>query len=494
MKRELEDEEVLSLAININNTVKAKDVNGNFIHEDVLTNPVFNILQTPEAIVDALKTKPIAFLNLLQTHSSMSQFWKKHPDVWKILLDQIIRLEIGNKRKIIYDLWPWFIIKHHETVSKNKSMGTVRNSQLHSKFSLDIPNPDNFEYDRKWMDDYYTLKRKIKSHSMPITYLAKHISPEYFLPLNADKYKLTRTRDHEDLSGFDRSFIVKYDRLTYLYLTLYFAIEHVNKFIRRRRVTLPMLSTYAFTIMLSTDFDLFKYDTFFLVLVKSHDVNRNKIDEKILQMELGRYGIEFDGFRKRRIQIDVKDLLESYESDIEKVTFIFDDNNTTFEVVDTSENWISGIRYDIGMYNIYKSIPILCNEILEYLKQNLDKIEPFEVHEIDQNDINEARIQLFGKNGGIYDTPEKQRALLLYELNCLALMKSNSENSKIGMDKLKKRYGAHIWNKTQCASCLSEGVNHVDPLINISFCDNKNQCRSMYYEKHNISLENLFGH
>jgi hypothetical protein len=488
MKRE--SDELSSLATDINTTVKAKDVNGDFIHEDVFTNPVFNMLHTAEAIVDAIKTRPIAFLNLLQTHSSMSQFWKKFPDVWRILLDQIIRLEIGDDRKILYDLWPWFILKHHELVSQNKSMGTARNSELYSIFSLDIPNPDNFEYDRKWMDDYYLLKYKVKSHSMPITYLSNYVSPSPFLPLNPKKdYNLSEVRMKERFSDFNnRSFIVKYDQLTQLYENLSFAIRHVHRF-ADRGIKLPNLMHFI-PPSLPTYFSLYHYDTFFLVLT---DEDHRKIDEKTLQNEMGKFRLNLNENTKDGITQYIKILLGMYNSDMRTMTFKFYDNNTTFEVVDTSKNWKSGVRYDIGFYNIYKSIPILCDEIVDYFKQNHDTIKPLEIHEIDQNDINQARIRLFGKNG-IYNTPEKQRALLLYELNCLALMKSHGGDTKKGIDKLKKSYGAHIWNKTQCASCLSEGVNHVDPLINISFCDNKNQCRLTYYEKHNISLENLFGY
>lgn len=116
MKRELEDDEELEVVINeIVTIANARDNRGQYI-EPLLTegNPmILTFFHAKDALLNVLMNKPVIFLNLLQTNTTMATFWKRfEKNIWVLLLERLIELEMGKKAVEIY---PFFLIEHIAT-------------------------------------------------------------------------------------------------------------------------------------------------------------------------------------------------------------------------------------------------------------------------------------------------------------------------------------------------------------------------------------------
>lgn len=118
MKREREDGELEERVEEIVAIVNAKDKEGKYIHPLMYEKHpmILTFFHAKDALLSVLINKPVLFLNLLQTNTTMATFWTEfEKNIWILLLERLIWMEMGEKA---VDIYPFFHIEHIATYGK----------------------------------------------------------------------------------------------------------------------------------------------------------------------------------------------------------------------------------------------------------------------------------------------------------------------------------------------------------------------------------------
>ena len=466
MKRMLSDDvEEERLAIEISNTVKKRDEQGNFVYTQVLTNPAFLMLQAPDAVFEILKQRPLALLNLIRTHPTMSEFWSQFPSIWLILLNQVINKIYGKQ---IADLYPLIATLYQETLKELPFIiGGWSNTLAFSYNRTDRVGRAYFNIDEKaaiaaifsrWPLLRYPVDKEpgqavekgapiflieyveVSRRYVKFLYLTRRVLSILFIHLSS-------TRQMSDL--YRTSYTSFYAQTKQIYQNLLHwwekgSASHTSEMAQRGELTIFYASAalhFGLTTTTTTsDVIEHKYNSVLLMVV-------DEIIRVLARFELG------------PLQPGFVDLYDAERS---------------------RESALIG-KLPLKQAEIFNQFRVFGQALIDYLQQadNLNEQPSDTLIPLDANLLQDYRKRAFGPSS-FYNTAKEQRILLLAEI--AAIEKS------MRREELITQLGSHYARGlTHCGSCANQSVTQADTLLSLAFCNT--QCRSTYYATHQVNTE-----
>jgi hypothetical protein len=120
-------------------------------------------------------------------------------------------------------------------------------------------------------------------------------------------------------------------------------------------------------------------------------------------------------------------------------------------------------------------------DLLAYLTAMPDTEEPppLVYQQLDEQDMLRDERELFAQHPwSLYNTPQKQKALLMSELRRMQTL--------YGEEEIRRKFSHYMPLVEHCAHC-EKTATHVDGLLSLGFCDQ--QCLQQYYDRHDVTIE-----
>ena len=102
--------DLANLVIEIVEESKAKDTDGTPLYPVMHEPIVLGFFGAPDALLEVLKDRPIAMLNLLQTNKVLEEFWNQFERAWILWTDMLIENEMGT---YVAEIYAFFVVHHH---------------------------------------------------------------------------------------------------------------------------------------------------------------------------------------------------------------------------------------------------------------------------------------------------------------------------------------------------------------------------------------------
>lgn len=100
---------IKDIAKEINAAATKRDANGAFVEPIMSELALAYFLAAVDPLVDMMKTKPIALLDLLSTNKKLNEFFSKFDKVWLIMIDYVVERETS---RYFSEVYPFFIVKN----------------------------------------------------------------------------------------------------------------------------------------------------------------------------------------------------------------------------------------------------------------------------------------------------------------------------------------------------------------------------------------------
>lgn len=118
-------DELEETAIAIVEKAHTRDAKHNLVYQDLWQNPVVvSMMQTPDALLEALRDRPILFLRLLETNKALNTFWTQFTGVWRLLIERLVAMELNVYMSQVY---AFFIVENERFIERGDYAHTTLN-------------------------------------------------------------------------------------------------------------------------------------------------------------------------------------------------------------------------------------------------------------------------------------------------------------------------------------------------------------------------------
>lgn len=408
-------DELEQAVIEIVDEGKTKDEEGHALYPVMEEPMVMAFFGAYNTLYETLRERPIMVLNLIRTNKALEMFWGMFEGMWIKMIDNILEREVNRR---FADTYPFFAIANH------------RARQIVAPLLGEI-NLDKYPNVRHYGDADFLKRRLFESE--PFNYPGKVVGT---IPYNKTEAIYQ---------------VIYYDPVTKLYIQLLQLVYNLQleynenntrlKFI----VTTSCLEEYIHWDSVNRNIDCLD-DCFVINITEG---------PKILQ-----YGLDYMLFRVRMIirRIEEHSILSTLDST----------GKREIRYKDVSMGYYPRIVVDM-----FQQVDRLAGRLLRILESHFDgraplvQVVPTPI-ELDKALATPYYTLLYDKDQGIYNTPDKQRTLLMAVLR-------NANSSLVFGENMVKKYGQG--SPLNCVVCHSE-THSVDLLLMRAFCTD--ECRSIH--------------
>jgi len=428
-KRSARDIELEYVVEEILEVVNARDENNVPLHQEIMAEPVaFVLFNTPHALLDVLKNKPLRVLALIRTNKALNKVWRNIPGIWPVLLDNLLALEeaddddddeeegqSGHMSKI----YPFFIVAQHRV--EEESARPVY--ALHPS-SRNRPNSNPMVAD----DGGQALLPKFRR---PVQVLGRTYSGARYSLIYYDAVTQHFIDLLQKLSLFNQAFGLGGPASYTLMIAQYLGIVLEGAHTTRYELKLP-------------DYVVVLRDSF-LVSNNTEITYRPAV---------------------------IRDSLKKIIAWLEKLSLSeIDPNSSRFMIINI--NQVEAPAHVIKEIREAKTDALRLQRLLttELIMQSNDAPPPKRIH-LDEDVARPYRAILFNRENGLYKTPESQQKLFVDVLSALYLNRYVGDDDDIpsGRSEFIRRYG-----NLHCSVCGKES-EHVDSVLLQAFCNDA--CRA----------------
>ncbi len=391
---------------------KLKTEEGALFYPVMAEPAVMAFFGAPEALTEVILERPILLLNLIQTNKALQKFWEQTPDIWLILIDNLI---LNESNPLFLDTYPFFAIANRR-----------------ARVVLDIV-PDIVERRRKRYGDGDFM----------------------YKPMFAGSFnEVGKFLGHEQSETEPLSYqLVYYDDLTKIFIEMLQIISYLYEagsetgrlvFVHPRRALAAYITTEI------RDVDCLE-DCFLIKKGKEDGSSPLKYSLSSMQTSVK----------------EVKRIADLYKPGITRK----EDART--EIVRDDGLFTSVVAaYPKTLLDLFLRLKVLANALVDVLTKHFNGTEVITQKEAVYIDLDKAiatpyRSMLYDKEQGIYNTPDKQRTLLL------GLLRRTLRYS--WLDDMIETYGQMV--PLSCFVCHKE-THMVDPLLKKAFCNQA--CYSLF--------------
>lgn len=448
-------QEIEDLAEKVVDVAKEFDSEGRRVYSQIYTNPAFSILLSTDLMLEILKERPLALINLIRSHPSMYTFWNRFPKLWPLLLEQIITKMYSPERWLRYPLlayalnktwedWPFLSIGHDFKAYFDKNASLIRGEK-----KFDWHNNDLFPSYSSEKPFYFAHHNLVARLFAKLYMLVSHIhslfqNNAYFSDLPYREMHATRIMlKLIDWWGIEVEYGAEHEDQWYIFSSCCFV---------QSKYSIESWTHGSNKALLE------------LVRLTAKEYANYTIGPVLPANELTRECVEIFVVREKNLEGEEDE--ESNEEG-EAVLLVHVPTDSQFATL------FSLLKHHL--------------EVMEdYLVDNLIELEEDDTHdmifyEIDKEENEIYRELVFGY-AGPYGSVVSQQKLVMNEL--YALMPDYDE------EEIKTMLGSHYKTSLiQCGACGSKNVEKADENLSIAFCNES--CLNKYYSEHKIVLSSL---
>lgn len=419
-KRSARDLELEYVAEEILDVVRARDENNVPLHPEIMLEPVaFVLFNTPDALLDVLKNKPLRVLNLIRTNKAVNEVWRNIPGIWPMLLDNLLALEENADH--LSKIYPFFMVAQRRVeelarplLALNKA--SRRNKAWTNPMIVDAKSNNNALLP-KFMRPVQVLGRTYRGARYTLIYY--DVVTQHFMDLL------------QKLSLLNQAFGLG-SPASYLLMIAHYVgvvLEHPN-------------TSYAL-----------KLPDYVAVLSDCFLVTENT--------EISYHPAV------------IRDSLKKIIAFLERFSF-------SEIALDSPHFVVININHIEAPPSVIKAIMETKADALRLQKLLTTKLvmemsgapSPKRL-QLDEDVVRPYRDILFNRENGLYNTPESQQKLFVDVLSTLYAHRYADEDIAGGKAEFIRRYGGNL----QCSVCDKE-TEHVDLLLLRAFCSDS--CRSVH--------------
>lgn len=408
MKRSRQLERTVTEIVKV---ARSRDTQGSPLYPEILTDGIaMALFLAPEALLGALKERPIMVLNLIETNRAVNAVMSKFLNIWIILIDSLLERVIPGQD----ELYPFF---------------AVMNARLHGRSE---------KIDKKAAS--FLQRSEFLGASLMDTDLVLGLKMTMKKPLFLTCASGDMCFPEED----NAFFLVPYDPLTKIYIGILQRMHRLGAHFGQPFVPRFLLVSYLDKIGLLTDF--YSLEKGYIVCLEN-DFLINSYTSAILNK----------GKPKR---CDIAYLKSMQEEITEAYSIIH---------VPTWVSHQSVAHYDKSSGNQTNNVAELFDELRSKIEElgNSIKYRPsgeecpaFESARLDAKTARPYREKLYTNTDALYKTAYEQKAFFVAILTKLAELSSSEE--------MRKNYGQVL--PLACAQCNNE-THLVDPVQHkLAFC------------------------
>jgi hypothetical protein len=420
MKRERETEQVLDdTAGQIFDVVRQRDANYRFVNQAMYDPTLVAFFNAKEAFLEELKTRPIAILHMIQSNKELASIWNKFENIWLILFNYFVERLANNP--YIFEVYPFFLMQAHQRL-------------------IDVPGDGINGFDGTQLVPFLRfLSPRLSEESVALEY--------YF---NQEKSETAFQVDDIEVSLDPPYYVIKYGEVMKRYVEILQRIYDLNG---RHGFVLHSHMKDSIADLVGQDVSAVYY---------SDCMIRDKEGSELLKrIELiAILGVVFlwSSYYER---IRITEMVDNDDEDNPRVLVA----NLSGERPNSAKVFPRTIvPLFIELKQQTKSLVLLLNELIEK-GENVVEVggAPNSLRSV----VEKHRKKLFDKEEGLYNTPDKQKNLLLLTL------KAMHRAFGVTSDEMLRDYGSSL----RCAKC-DNLTTSVDLALSLAFCNDA--CRQLY--------------
>lgn len=394
---------------------KAKNEKGELLYPVMQEPLVMTFFGAPDALYEVMTERPIMLLSLIQTNKALETFWKRFEDIWIRMIYNILEREIN---RCLADTYPFFVVANH------------RARQALAPLLAEIN-----------LDKYLNVK-----HYGDADFLMRSVFT--MDPFNEPGKFVGRALGSKEEVRYQ---IIYYNPVTKLYVQLLQYVHNLQLYYGKNETRLYIAET---SICLG---DYIHLDS----------VNRNidcLDDCFIVNITGGAKPLQYDLQKMKERVMKIRTLLRVHR--IERIA----DSTGKREILKGN---VSVGRYPEIVIDMFSQAHKLADRLLDMLTSHFNGTMILIQEEAEPIELNKALATpyyalLYDRDQGLYNTPDKQRSLLMAVLR-------NAQSSWVFGENMVTKYGQST--PLNCVVCHSE-THSVDLLLMYAFCTD--ECRSAY--------------
>jgi hypothetical protein len=436
----------------------------------LVTNlPLFNVFTTPDVLQQMLQNRPVGLLNLILAHPALREFWDQNGLVWQLLFINLMHKQL---RPVVLHNYARLALMHHRTWLEWHSLLPADRYDVWWASAERQPGPLEYISFEELADCYKSSHLLYSPNTLRTLFFKQHQTDND--DDNGDKKKETMSwwdflftpsitpGQEQDDTKWENA-IVQYNHLLRMLVHLTARLHYIDRHLQTTKWA--------------------RYD----------DGHNNPVAELLQGGENARCVRFFDDAlyvvqRKDSKQLSlapVSVLLGVIQKVAVKLNqYTLKEKPPAVQRHLTSNIVVPEVDVTLELVQQFQMAKKEVDALLAYLQAMPEGEEPPAlVYERDnKQDMQLYERELFALHPwSLYNTPQKQKALLLSELRRM--------RQKYGEEEIREKYSHYAPLTDICAHCLMNEPEHLDTLLSVAFCNQA--CLKQYYDAHDVDLTPL---